>query len=532
MRLFEEIVQMLLEDKESDNRKKGRKYSENRGFTPEQAWKIDNKIPLQFGDVARANHCKFYLGLTRIYLGGQGEIGILDENLDLYYVDQRKLNKFKIALQIIADGYAEEYDRDLNGLTANEIINAHINAINDVISNAKNTTQQIDKTNKTFEGESDYDIVRIPDSETAQQYAKAPMTSWCIAQDGWGQRMYDHYTEGGNGIFYFCLKHGYENITRENSSLEDYQYSMIAVCINDGPNNEPIPTQIVLRTNGPGLMISVEELESLIQRDFYTTFLPRKEHKNIQQMLLDGDPLEEIFDRVEPISNDVAIIVKDKKYNLINTERRIIILNEWAKSITQDKYGFLIVSVFKDNIDEYFLINKDGGKIIKDEVFKSIEPLDEKYQKNGYMVENFRGLKNMIVFENGEIHLFLDEWVSKIQAAPSFTRFGFYLVIGARIYGERATNVYNLAYINDDEMSSAGEFLFDWQPISLGSQRFNNILPVYADSSFFFYNLQTKELLIDEEFSEIIRSFDSSHTAIVKKSDGQEIKIDEQGNVL
>lgn len=523
MNLFEEIVRELLtEDKESDNRKKARRYSESKGYTPEQAFTIDRKVRATFQPSINGCQGKFFLGCTRIYLGGQAEIGILDEELELYYVDQRKLDRFIIALQIIVDHYSEEYDRDLNGLTASQIIEKYANDVKE-IEDKKNT--EMENNHRTFDSESDYDIIRIPDSATAQKYADTPMTTWCIAQSGgYGQQMYNHYTHNSTGIFYFCLKHGYQAITRENSDQRTYDLSMIAVCVNKAGQ----PEQIVLRKNGPGLMISVDELESIIKMNFAEAFPPREAAKNIDKMLAAGEPLDKIFDGIKDIGDNVVIAKSEDKYTLVDTLEMKRITQEWfAEMNFLQRFNLIVAKVNGIGNSECILIDKRGIKQL-DDTFKNIYDAREYYQ-NGLVLVNQRNLENILVIDNAgnEPRLLFDDWVKSIHMIQKFVKYGYYLLKSALIRGENAVSVYNLASLED------GEYLFpDWQPVSLGAMIYREIIPVYYEDAFMFFNLAKNELLFDGSFKSINKNFDERGYAEVVTLDNRAVKIDMNGNEI
>ena len=106
---------------------------------------------------ARLNNCKYLTGITRMYL-----------NNELY--DQKTAKKINDTLKLITIAHADEYDNNLNGMTANTLIGrfnteVEIDYKSDV--KAHNSTQFIE--NKR------YKIYRVDSFEKAKKFS--PYTS-------------------------------------------------------------------------------------------------------------------------------------------------------------------------------------------------------------------------------------------------------------------------------------------------------------------------------------------------------------------
>lgn len=260
--LIRNMVSVLNEDAESNAMKVGIKYIMSRGYTAEKAKEIFSAIrvlipqihlPLYTNTNGRQKGTyKFAIGICRIFLNGELE-------------NEETLNKFKRCMAFLAsEAHANDYDNDLNGMNAQAIINKFGPIANNAMEQEK---QELDTLE--YNG-SDYTIVKIPDFETASQYGD--YNEWCVANY---EEMYNKYTCGGLGLFYFCLKDGFEDVEAvkgEGCPLDEYGLSMIAVSVNaDGS-----PNTITCRWNHDNgandNVMTPKELSELIGQNFYKVF--------------------------------------------------------------------------------------------------------------------------------------------------------------------------------------------------------------------------------------------------------------------
>ena len=162
---------------------------------------------------ARLNNCKYLTGITRMYL-----------NNELY--DQKTAKKINDTLKLITIAHADEYDNNLNGMTANTLIGrfnteVEIDYKSDV--KAHNSTQFIE--NKR------YKIYRVDSFEKAKKFS--PYTSWCVTKN---EESYNSYTGGGTGLFYFCIRDDFKMtnaVQPDGCPLNDYGLSMIATSVDE-----------------------------------------------------------------------------------------------------------------------------------------------------------------------------------------------------------------------------------------------------------------------------------------------------------
>ena len=209
---------------------------------------------------SRLLKCKFLQGATRIYLD---DIMRSRDRL-------RKVNVFDRILKSIANdvGLRDSYDFDLNGSTLAELQDAVARSF------PKETDDDRKRLSKmVFERRGDYSAVKIRSFSEAKPYAK--YADWCICAD---EGMYRSYTADGDGIFYFCLREGYENaveVKRDGCPLDDYGLSMIAVCVNSDGSLNSCTTRWNHKMGDDGNALTTEDLSRLVGGSFYDVFKPR-----------------------------------------------------------------------------------------------------------------------------------------------------------------------------------------------------------------------------------------------------------------
>lgn len=120
------------------------------------------------------------------------------------------------------------------------------------------------------EEKDDYDIVLIPDFQTARQYSR--YVPWCTVR----QKMaWDSFTQEGINNMYFCLKHGFETVPREageNTPLDDYGLSMIAVVVDPDGDMLACCSRWNDANGGSDSCMSEEQLSEVIGKPFSEAF--------------------------------------------------------------------------------------------------------------------------------------------------------------------------------------------------------------------------------------------------------------------
>ena len=330
--LNEIYTEILLENRESKNINLARKYAKSKGYNDEQAQKLIDGIRTDIPN-SRLGQCKFLMGITRLFLDNQ-----LSDGSSI-----QKLNK--LLPYITSDTHIKEYDNNINNLSLDEISNKFSSIQQQDAEQSKKNSYS-----KQHVKNNDYTIVKIPDFKTASKYGE--YTSWCVTHSN---NMYMNYTNNGSGLFYFCLKHGFENVPKEqgeNAPLDEYGLSMIAVSVDE----EGEPNTITCRWNhdmeGNDHIMSKDELEDLLGVNFYDVFKPYSKEElkakgflsldDVRELLANGTNPSDVFYEINYANaNNWYIVSLHKKYTLYNNKtNKIIDFNKWFDYIDYFNNGF------------------------------------------------------------------------------------------------------------------------------------------------------------------------------------------------
>ena len=332
---------------------------------------------------------KFTLGVTRMYVDGELK-------------DASIISDINATLKLLT-AHLNEYDRNLNGLSAEELISKFKRV------RENNVKKEKEEINRIKFGVSDYEIVKIDSFNDAKKYYKYtnPDSRWCLT---YMENMYNSYTCDGINQIYFCLKHGYENIepyVGENAPLDEYGLSMLSIIVNEEGELSYCTTRWNHDNKGNDSAMNAVEISEVVNVNFYEVFKPNTKWKdmidNIKQRLSNGESPEKIFERIYDFKDGYGYRVKlNGKYNIINKNGEIL-SDKWFDAILN--------SIFKDGYqvklnDKYNIINKNGEYLFDkwfDSIFNSII-------KDGYQVK--LNDKYNIINNNGE-YLF-DKWFDRI----------------------------------------------------------------------------------------------------------------------
>lgn len=348
-------LNLITESKESKNIHAASQFMKESGYDDEYVKKfifsVKNDIPN-----TRLADCKFMLGAVRLALNDEVTDGIAR-------------NRFNQILKLIATGpHLEEYDRNLNGVSYMELNNRFKTSLKQNLQQAKD-----EMSNVTFGGKSDYTIVKINSTKDASEYAK--YTSWCITRS---QSNYDSYTNEGLGVFYFCLKNGFENVEQkqgENCPLDEYGLSMIAVSVNMDGSCNTVTCRWNHDNGGSDAVMTDKEVSNVIGMNFYDVFHPKtkeeleatgKFHDGFAKVInneykynfvnLDGEYLSDTwYDGIKSFSEGLAVVRKGVKTNFIDTEGNLI-SDTWFDGAGDFNEGFALV-ILKN---KYNFINAEG----------------------------------------------------------------------------------------------------------------------------------------------------------------------------
>ena len=270
--ISEEIQNKILiaEDRESKNLSFARRFIRSKGYDDDRANEILVAIRQDIPNVHVAK-CKFILGVTRMYLDGELNNGMAIRELDS-------------TLKLVgSDAHVNEYGYNLNGLTVNDLIGRF-----KTTRQSELDAQKAKSNNKSLQVNANYKIVPINSFEEASRYGN--YTSWCVTHD---EDMFNSYTSGGLGRFYFCLRNGFQREPQQfgdGAPLDSYGLSMIAISINANGSLNTCTCRWNHDNGGNDSIMDVGEIEDLLGVNFFTTFKPyNREELKRRGMIKLGD---------------------------------------------------------------------------------------------------------------------------------------------------------------------------------------------------------------------------------------------------
>ena len=383
--IHKHLRNILTESQESKSIDAAKKlYMQRTGCSREEADEfvritLRNDLPI----LRNPNAAKFILGVTRMFL-------------DRQITDQRTISQLNTTLEYVSsDAHINEYDRNLNGMSAQDLIQRFAKAVSDDFE--KNKTE-IDAMN--FEGKSQYNIVRIDSFEQAQQYGQ--YTSWCVTHDG---NMFDSYTNDGIGQFYFCLRNGFENekaVKGENCPLDNYGLSMIAVSVDGNGRLNTCTCRWNHDNGGNDSIMDPKQISEVIGMNFYQTFKPNNKWKdsldNCMRRLANGEDANALFDNVTDFIDGFARVKLTGKWNFINTRGELLWKGDkWFDSCRSFREGFAAVNL---NGKSNFINTR--GELLSNEGFDWCYNFD-----NGFARVKLNGKWNFI---NTHRELLCNQW--------------------------------------------------------------------------------------------------------------------------
>lgn len=330
---------------------------------------------------------KFILGVTRMFCDRQ----LTDANI---------FSRLNATLKYVAsDAHINEYDRNLNGISAKDLIDRFAKNVEMDLENDKAKIKQ-----NQYTGVSEYDIVRIDSFEQAKEYYKYtfPESRWCLTHI---ENQFEAYTCGGANQIYFCLKKGFENIEpipSEGCPLDEYGLSMLSVIVNENGALVHCTNRWNHSYGGNDNVMNTEQISKVVNIDFYEAFKPNntwnEKLADVMQRLANGERPEDVFDYCEYDSNGFAWVSLCEKENLIKPNGELLSPNQWFDEFNLFSEGFAKVWLN----DKVNYINKNGEIIYKP------NELDQWFEfawdfENGFgIVVHPNGKKNFID-RNGNI---------------------------------------------------------------------------------------------------------------------------------
>lgn len=378
---------IITENRESKNINLARRYAKDffQG-NEEKAQQLIDQLRLGIPN-SRINQSKYLLGITRLFL---------DRELSLNNFSQ--INRI---LPLIDK--SGKFDNNLSGLPYHKLWKMFKDEIRTNLETSKSNLSGM-----SFSPNRKYKIVPIESFKQASKYSK--YAEWCVCQD---QSSYDIYTRNGSSKFYFCLRNGYTRlkpVEGENHPKDNYGLSMIAVLVREDGSLDSCTSRWNLKM-GDGLIMNEQELSNLIGVNFYETFKPvdkeemdasfRAQAEKALSEFLNGNSNTFTFSKSVHGNKKFYIVVIGKKYNVVDTENRRYLFDEWKRNIIYVFSHFLLVSE-PEGGQNIFDLNK------KEFVFRESP---EKIENIGIISYNF------MIKENGKYNLFmpdgtffLDKW--------------------------------------------------------------------------------------------------------------------------
>lgn len=411
---YNKMFSLITEDRESKNMKKARNVVKSM-FPDMDAMQVITAVRNDIPN-SRLNNCEYLPGVTRMYLSRQIQNGETISNLNS-------------TLKLLAQGHANEYDNNLNGMSAQDLIERFAGARQEDIENAK-----LANANRQFTQNDNYKIVKISTPEEAAKYGE--YTSWCVTHDA---SMYDNYTHGGLGIFYFLLKNGFENVYEErgeNCPLDEYGLSMVAVSVNMDGSLNTVTCRWNHDNGGNDNIMTDEQVSRLIGQDVYQVLKPR----------------------------DIKVLNETERFTSFESNGEIKIYDKKLKeTLNVDKYGYATFTYGYDS-HNHGKVNKMGEVVVKPKYFYIGE-----FENDGYAIASIYG-KTLVNMKGEELY---DPGVNgNVESISNANEYGVRMIVkdagGVNNKYKEYINVNTKQSINTNDYKSLGNFDVDGRFIALG----------------------------------------------------------------
>ena len=323
----------LNESQESESIKGAtRLYMERTGKSKEEADKfIRIDLRATFPPLRDKKIGKFILGVTRIYLDGQLR-------------DAATIANLNSTLKYVGDPtHINEYDRNLNGMSAQDLIGRFAPAR---MQDMEKDKAELSKTQYT--AKSEYKVVRIDSFEQARQYGK--YNDWCLAQPN-GKGMFDTYTSDGVNQLYIILRDGFENEPCKvgpNTPYDSYGLSMMTVIVDPYGQMTQSTTRWNHENGSSDSAFTPKTMSEAIGRNFYEVFKPNTKFKDAVEdalgRLRNGEDATDMFDSVGKERDGMRSVKLMGKMNYLTEDNRIL-MTQWVDYANDFHEGFAIVQV-------------------------------------------------------------------------------------------------------------------------------------------------------------------------------------------
>ena len=342
---------VLNESQESESIKGAtRLYMERTGKSKEEADKfVRIDLRASFPPLRDKKMGKFILGVTRMFLDGQLR-------------DATTIANLNSTLKYVGDPtHINEYDRNLNGMSAQDLIERFAPAR---MQDMEKDKAELGKAQ--YMAKNEYKVVRIDSFEQARQYGK--YNDWCLAQPN-GRGMYDSYTSEGVNQLYIILRDGFENEPRKtgpNTPYDSYGLSMMTVIVDPDGQMTQSTTRWNHANGSNDSAFSPKSMSEVIGRNFYEAFKPNTKFKDALEDALNRlrngeDPIYYIFDYVGEEQEGIRSVELMSKWNYLTKDNRIL-MAQWVNEARNFREGVAVINV---NGRGYNFVNAKGEIISK-----------------------------------------------------------------------------------------------------------------------------------------------------------------------
>ena len=318
----------LNESQESESIKGAtRLYMERTGKSKEEADKfVRIDLRASFPPLRDKKIGKFILGVTRMFLDGQ-------------LSDATTIANLNSTLKYVGDPtHINEYDRNLNGLSAQDLIERFAPAR---MQDMEKDKAELGKVQYTAKNE--YKVVRIDSFEQARHYGG--YNDWCLAQPD-GRNMYNSYTSNGVNQLYIILRDGFENEPRKtgpNTPYDSYGLSMMTVIVDPYGQMTQSTTRWNHENGSSDSAFTPKTMSEAIGRNFYEVFKPNTKFKDAVEdalsKLRNGEEANDMFDSVGEEQDGMRFVELMNKMNYLTKDNRIL-MSQWVDYASDFHEGF------------------------------------------------------------------------------------------------------------------------------------------------------------------------------------------------
>ena len=481
--IYEAVMRrgLLRESQESKSIDAAKKLylQRNKWASEEKADKFVRITLREYFPVLRSKEAgKFILGVTRMFLDDQ-------------ITNSEIISHLNSTLKLVASPkHINEYDRNLNGMSAGELIREF------TVGRWRDLSRDKQEMSKEQYVETpEYKIIPINSFEEIHQYAK--YNDWCLAQDN-GEDMYDYYTANGQNQLYLILRNGFENEPRKtgpDTPYDSYGLSMMTVIVDPDGQMVQSTTRWNHENGSSDQAFTPKTMSDIIGRNFYGVFKPNVRFWNAvadaKRRLNDGEQPEGIFHEVIQFGDGYARVEMSKKQNILTPSGKIM-FDRWFDGIkTVIDEGFL--QVFMKSLGWNFI--DTDGRILTEKWFMETTSFENGFAvvrcKNGrlnlintegMLVSNI-GFDNITAFSNGfsavrlnnkgwnlidtRGRLLFDAWFDGLKSYGD----GF---VGVKPHGEKWTFINTMGqFLTDMRFDEVGRFNDGFAPIKINGKGWN-----------------------------------------------------------